>query len=226
MLIYLTAYFVKLVEQIAPMPLKNILHNETSYMEWNSFKSGDWNAYMQLYNTHFKALNNYGYKFTRDVSLIEDAVHDLFVNLWSKRSQLGNPVSVKNYLYKSLRNLLFRKMEKQQRFVNIDADEDYPFNFEVSFDTVLMEGESEKALQKKVRDAVQSLPARQQEIVYLRFYEGLSYEEIADIMNLNISSTYKLLYKAIGKLQEKIKLADLLIVLCLLASKRVLLEIN
>ena len=208
------------------MPLKNILHNETSYMEWNSFKAGDWNAYMQLYNTHFKALNNYGYKFTRDVSLIEDTVHDLFVNLWAKRTQLGDPVSVKNYLYKSLRNLLFRKIEKQQRFVNIDADEDYPFNFEVSFDNVLIQDESEKALQKKIRDAVQSLPARQQEIVYLRFYEGLSYEEIADIMNLNISSTYKLLYKAIAKLQEKIKLADLLIVLCLLASKKALLEIN
>ncbi len=208
------------------MPLKSILHNETSYMEWNAFKAGDWDAYMQLYNTYFKLLNNYGYKFTRDASLIEDAVHDLFVNLWAKKTELGNPVSVKNYLYKSLRNLLFRKMEKQQRFVNIDADEDYPFNFEVSFDTILIEDEQEKNLQRKIKEAVQSLPARQQEIVYLRFYEGLSYEEIADIMNLNINSTYKLLYKAIAKLQEKIKLADLLIVLCVLASKKALLEIN
>ena len=208
------------------MPLKKVQHHETSSMEWNSFKEGDWNAYMQLYNTHFKALNNYGHKFTRDVSLIEDSVHDLFVNLWAKRSQLGDPVSVKNYLYKSLRNLLFRKMETQQRFVKIEADEDYPFNFEVSFDTVFIEDESRKDLQRKLKEAIHTLSARQQEIIYLRFYEGLSYEEAADIMNLNISSTYKLLYKAIGKLQERVKLIDLMMILTVFASKRALLEIN
>lgn len=208
------------------MPFNHIQDNETSNMEWNAFKKGDWEAYTKLYNSHFKLLNNYGYKFTRDVNLIEDAVHDLFVNLWDKRVQLGNPVSVKNYLYKSLRNLLFRKMDKQQRFVSIDSDEDYPFNFEVSFDTILIDNESEKALQKKIKEAVQTLPARQQEIVYLRFYEGLNYDEIADIMNLNISSSYKLLYKAVNKLQEKIKLADLLIVLCFTLSEKAILEIN
>lgn len=208
------------------MSPKKVQLHETSTLEWNSFKKGDWNAYRQLYDVHFKALNNYGYKFTRDISLIEDAVHDLFVNLWARRELLGNPVSVKNYLYKSLRNLLFRKMETQQRFVKIEADEDYAFNFEVSFDTVFMEDESKRGLQRKLKEAIQTLSARQQEIIYLRFYEGLSYEEAADIMNLNISSTYKLLYKAIGKLQERIKLVDLMMMLTIFASKKALLEIN
>ncbi|WP_316831555.1 RNA polymerase sigma factor [Pedobacter aquatilis] len=204
----------------------NQIHDKEASMNWNAIKNGNWDAYSQLYNAHFKILNNYGYKFTHDSSLIEDAVHDLFVNLWDKRTQLGNPVSVKNYLYKSLRNLLFRKMDKQQRFVNIDSDESYPFNFEVSFDNVLIKDESERAVQAKIKEAIQSLPARQQEIVYLRFYEGLSYEEIADIMSLNISSTYKLLYKAVGKLQERIKLADLLIILSLVLSEKAISEIN
>ncbi|MCZ4223148.1 RNA polymerase sigma factor [Pedobacter rhodius] len=208
------------------MSFNHIPDNEASNMEWNAFKKGDWEAYKQLYNSHFKILNNYGYKFTRDSSMIEDAVHDLFVNLWNKREQLANPVSVKNYLYKSLRNLLFRKLDKQQRFVNIESDEDYPFNFEVSFDTILIENESEKALQRKIKEAVQSLPARQQEIIYLKFYENLSYEEIADIMNLNINSAYKLLYKAVGKLQEKIKHSDLLIILCLTLSESAISKIN
>ncbi|GGI25294.1 RNA polymerase sigma factor [Pedobacter mendelii] len=203
-----------------------VSNNEYSDKEWGAFKSGDWDAYVRLYDVHYKALNNYGFKFTRDITLIEDAVHDLFVNLWEKKSHLGNPASVKNYLYKSLRNLLFRKMDRQQRFVNIDSDDDYPFNFEVSFDTVMIESESEKALQKKIKEAVETLPARQQEIVYLRFYEGLNYDEIADIMNLNINSAYKLLYKAVNKLQEKIKLTDLLIILCFTLSEKAILEIN
>ncbi|WP_412468475.1 RNA polymerase sigma factor [Pedobacter sp. KLB.chiD] len=208
------------------MPLKKVQVNEATASEWNAFKGGDWNAYRQLYNIHFKALNNYGHKFTRDVSLIEDAVHDLFVNLWAKRAQLGNPVSVKNYLYKSLRNLLFRKMESQQRFVKVDSPDDYPFNFEVSFDTIFMEDESKKELQRKLKEAINTLSNRQQEIIYLRFYEGLSYEEAADIMNLNVASSYKLLYKAIGKLQERVRLVDLMMMLAFMASKKALLEIN
>lgn len=208
------------------MPVKKILHNETNYIEWNSFKSGDWEAYGRIYDAHFKLLNNYGFKFTRDVDLIEDSVHDLFVHLWQKRDQLGNPVSVRNYLYKSLRNMLFRKMETQQKFVNLNAEDDYTFHFEVSFDTLFIEDESKRDLQKKLKEAIKTLSARQQEIIYLRFYEGLSYEEAADIMNLNVNSTYKLLYKAIGKLQERIKLVDLMMILCLFASRKALLEIN
>ncbi|TCO31163.1 RNA polymerase sigma factor (sigma-70 family) [Pedobacter psychrotolerans] len=208
------------------MPVKKILHNETNYIEWNSFKAGSWESFGRIYDAHFKSLNNYGYKFTRDTDQIEDAVHDLFVNLWQKRAQIGNPVSVRNYLYKSLRNMLFRKMETQQKFVKLNAEDDYQFHFEVSFDTLLMENEAKKDLQMKMKEAIQTLSARQQEIIYLRFYEGLSYEEAADIMNLNINSTYKLLYKAIGKLQKQVKLVDLMIILCLFASDKALLKIN
>ena len=215
-----------LVKRTISMPVKKILHNETNYIEWNSFKAGNWEAFGRIYDTHFKSLNNYGYKFTRDTDQIEDAVHDLFVNLWQKRTQIGNPASVRNYLYKSLRNMLFRKMETQQKFVKLNAGENYQFHFEVSFDTLFMENEAKKDLQKKLKEAIQTLSARQQEIIYLRFYEGLSYEEAADIMNLNINSTYKLLYKAIGKLQKQVKLEDLMMILCLLASEKTLLEIN
>jgi len=202
------------------MSLYNVSDNPSNLDTWISFKSGNWDAYVALYNSHFKILNNYGYKFTGDTDLIEDAVHDLFVGLWTKRAKLGNPISVKNYLYKSLRNLLFRKMEKQKRFVSVGEDADYPFHFETSSDTTLIENESEQILRTKIKAVIDTLPSRQQEIIYLRFYEGLDYEEIADIMGLNKSSAYKLLYKAIGRLQENVKTGDLLLFLCLLLAKK------
>lgn len=187
---------------------------------WVSFKSGNWDAYVKLYNAHFKILNNYGYRFTSETDLIEDAVHDLFVELWTKRSRLTNPVSVKNYLYKSLRHLLLRKLQKQKRFVSVGEDADYPFHFEASSDTIFIENETEQILRSKIQAVIQTLPSRQQEIVYLRFYEGLDYEEIAEIMELNKTSAYKLLYKAIARLQENVKAGELLFFLCLLFYKK------
>jgi RNA polymerase sigma factor (sigma-70 family) len=180
---------------------------------WLAFKEGSWDAYTQLYNNYFKVLNNYGYKFTRDVNIIEDAIHDLFIKLWTNRAGLGNPASVKNYLYKSLRGIIFRKMQGQSRFVDLESETDYNFSFEISFDHQIIANEEERELQHKIKTVVKTLPARQQEIIYLRFYEGLGYEEISDIMEININSTYKLLYKAFNNLQGALKTSKLAIVI-------------
>lgn len=172
-------------------------------MLWNAFKKGDWDAYTSLYHNYYRLLNNYCYKFTKDVNLIEDAIHDLFTTLWTSRDNLGNPPSVKNYLYKSIRNILFRKIKTESRFFDLqENDESIPFV--VSYDHQLILGEEEKRLREIIQEVLHKLPARQQEIIYLRFYDGLSYEEIADIMCINVSSAYKLLYKALSNLQQSL----------------------
>jgi RNA polymerase sigma factor (sigma-70 family) len=170
---------------------------------WNSFKKGEWEAYAQLYDLYYRRLNNYGYKFTRDVSLIEDAIQDLFVKLWTNKDSLGEPPSVRNYMYKALRNTLFRKMKVQARFLAAPLD-DYNYTFEVSYDSQMILEEDERRLQEIIKGVISNLPARQQEIVYLRFYEGLIYEEIADIMSINVTSVYKLWYKAMDNLKDSL----------------------
>lgn len=172
---------------------------EETALLWQLFKRGDWEAYTKLYNQNIKILLNYGCKFTRDRTLIEDAVHDLFIRLWTSRANLDTPLSVKNYLYKALRSILFRKLEARSRFTEMtDTD---PLGFEVSFDQVVIASEEESALQTKIKAAIGTLPPRQQEIVYLRFYEGFNYPEIADIMEITVASTYKLLYKALRSME-------------------------
>jgi RNA polymerase sigma factor (sigma-70 family) len=175
---------------------------------WESFKQGDWNAYTTIYNDFYKLLNNYGYKFTRDVSVIEDAIQDLFVKLWNNKTSLGNPLSLKNYLFKSLRGILFRKIKSHSRFMILSGDDDYAFTFEISYDHQLIAEEEYRELQQTIQNALRELPARQQEIVYLRFYEGLSYEEIAEVMEIHINSVYKLWYKVLDSLQTSLKYAS------------------
>jgi len=191
------------------------MRNEANFTIWQSFKQGDWEAYTRLYHDYYSLLNNYGYKFTRSSNLIEDAIHDLFVRLWSTRSNLGNPVSIKNYLYKSLRNTLLRKIKTEEKYTGIDSAE-YPSGFEVSYTNQAGLAIEEKEFREKVKTIINALPPRQKEIIYLRFYEGLSYEEIADIMSISINSTYKLLYKALENLQQTLGPSALLAVLCCL----------
>jgi len=182
---------------------------------WDLFKQGNWNAYTSLYHNYYSQLNNYGYKFTRNNNLIEDAIHDLFVRLWTSRANLGNPASVKNYLFKSLRNTLLRKIKSEGKYTGLDT-EDYPFGFDVSYAHQPGAGIEEKQFSEQVRAVINALPPRQKEIIYLRFYEGLSYDEIADVMSISTNSAYKLLYKALENLQQAIGPSQLLtLLLCL-----------
>jgi RNA polymerase sigma factor (sigma-70 family) len=197
------------------MSHEQLVHDDHNTAIWLAFKEGNWDAYTQLYNQYFKILNNYGHKFTRDVNVIEDAIHDLFIRLWTNRAGLGNPVSVKNYLFKSLRSIIFRNLQSKSRFVDLEDGDEHNFPFQISFDQQIMADEEEQELQKKIKFHVKALPARQQEIIYLRFYEGLGYDEIADIMEINISSAYKLIYKAFDNLQDVLKTSKLAIVLAL-----------
>jgi len=189
--------------------------DQVSRREWSSFREGDWHAYAKLYDRYYGLLNNYGYKFTRDVSLIEDTVHDLFVKLWNNRERLGQPESVKNYLYKSLRHILFRKLKWQSRFA-LMPEEDYTFNVEVSPDSQFIMAEEERLLQQNIKAVLSKLPARQQEVVYLRFYEGLSYDEIAEVMSISITSVYKVWYKALENLRGELDylVSCLLVLFC------------
>lgn len=175
------------------------MQSESHVLWWNAFKQGDWDAFTALYGEFYELLNNYGRKFTQDADLIQDVVHDLFVRLWITRTRLATPASVKNYLYKALRSTLFRKIQSLSKFVELDNDQG---SFTVNFIPDPSFRQEEQELRNQVIALVNTLPARQQEIIFLRFYEGMSYEEISVIMDINMSSTYKLLYKALDNLQK------------------------
>ena len=57
-------------------------------------------------------------------------------------------------------------------------------------------------MKRKVADAMQSLSSRQREIVYLKFYENLEYQEIADLLTLNYQSVVNHVHRAIVKLRK------------------------
>jgi RNA polymerase sigma factor (sigma-70 family) len=191
------------------------MQSDSHIIWWNAFKQGDWNAYTSLYEEFYTPLNNYGAKFTGDTDLVQDAIHDLFVQLWTTRNNLGVPASVKHYLYKSLRTMLFRRIQSQSKVVALDGAVSSG-SFNVTFKQELPLKVEEQELRKQVAALVSKLSDRQQEIIFLRFYEGASYDEIADIMGISTNSAYKLLYKALDSLQSILNKRSLGLLCCIL----------
>lgn len=167
---------------------------------WDGLKRGNVHSLEALYTQYNELLYNYGKKFTTDTHLVQDAIQETFISLWKYRTTITADKAFNYYLLKSFRNQLLRLIK--ERANTTYTDENLEFSFEVGFDRQLIAGEEYALLSKQVKDALDQLTARQREIIYFRFFEGLSFEEIAGIMNMQVRATYKLTSRALAALKE------------------------
>ncbi|HWV65670.1 sigma-70 family RNA polymerase sigma factor [Chitinophaga sp.] len=189
---------------------------------WETFRSGDESSLQRIFDKYYTPLFNYGHKFSADDHLIEDALQNLFVKLWKNRDGIKDTGSVKNYLYKSFRRVLLRMLEVQQREYSFSVLSGWPEpGLELPYDQTMISRERLESIRGNLVAAMEKMTPRQREIIHLRYYEEMEYEEIAALMQLSVSSTYKLLYKAIDTLRQYLSKTDLLILLAAVSLKKI-----
>lgn len=184
---------------------------ETEKLHWHSFKTGNAASFEHLYQKYSAGLYNYGAKFSGDKDLIKECIQELFVQIWTKRSSIGNPEHIKNYLYKSFRNLILKKTAQLQKNQDFDDIENYGFNVSLNIEDALIDGERREKISGQLQEAISRLTARQKEAIFLRFYEQLSYEEIAEIMGITVKASYKIMARSLSFLRNNLSKEDLLI---------------
>jgi RNA polymerase sigma factor (sigma-70 family) len=171
---------------------------------WDAFRSGDDAAFDHIYNRYGEDLYRYGMHLCGDDSLVKDSLHDLFVRIISNRSGLGPTTSIKYYLLRSLRRQIAKASQKNstQSTKLLDDDNSHAFRFEQHAELALVKQQTDSALSHTMLQAVNGLPKKQREIVYLIFYCNFSYEQVADTLELTIRTVYNQVYNAVQRLKE------------------------
>ena len=192
---------------------------------WSLFKNGDINALERIYRENIKPLINYGLKITNDLDLIKDTIQDLFIELWKSRQNLSDTDHPKFYLFRVLRNKLSKAISNQsfvsEREMRISLDSlrtEYVeqldgLGFGISpvlmahtvHDNTWTYVENEQQLQNRhtLKLLLGKLPKRQQEAIYLRFYQNFSYEVIASMMDMNYQSVLNIMQRALKSLRNE-----------------------
>jgi RNA polymerase sigma factor (sigma-70 family) len=184
--------------------LKNIYirpgENEHFVHLWQRAVAGDKEAFCELVEAHYKVLFNYGANFTSNRELIKDTLQDLFIHLWEKRETL-HIQRLTIYLLRSIRNNLFQSFrENQLHPVSIDQElHDRPDEFTIENALIFQEADAEK--KRRIKEAIAQLPKRQKELIFLKYYQGLDNEQIAELLQVNRQSVANLLHKAILNLR-------------------------
>jgi|AntRauTorckE5430_2_1112549.scaffolds.fasta_scaffold19301_2 RNA polymerase sigma-70 factor (ECF subfamily) len=180
---------------------------------WNLFRSGNESAFEFIYQQYFDKLYNYGCQFTQDHPLVEDVLQELFIELKRRCSHLSETDNIQPYLYSAFRRKLIRSRNKLSRFKAQDRQQS--FSIVSSVEEAIINKESEAEAKMKLDKGIKGLSERHREIIFLFFYENLSYEEIQQIQGFdNVKSARNLLYKALQSLRKKLSSLSILLLLC------------
>jgi RNA polymerase sigma factor (sigma-70 family) len=171
------------------------LHSSSPDIElWKSFVGGNKEAFSDLFHRFYPLLFQYGNKIVVDDAVVEDAIQELFADIWQKPTT--QPLqSVKAYLLQALKFKLYKTFRAKKRMLTDEEAENY--TFELSQETLHIAKEEDEEQKQKIYAALSQLSPRQKEVIYLKIYKGLSYEEVSEIMNLNYQVVRNLLCTAL-----------------------------
>ena len=174
----------------------------TPSTDWERMQHGDEAALARIYQEHVRHLLNYGLRLYGSLSAVEDAVQELFTELWQHRHTSVEPQSVRFYLLKAIRNKLSRQYRRDQPFVSgWDQPPEHPFEVEPSSEQRWIELDVADQQRDRIRAAMNTLTPRQREILYLRYFNDLGYEQICDLTGLNYQSARSQVYQALKVLR-------------------------
>lgn len=180
------------------------VHNDAFL--WDQFREGSHAAYEALFKKYYSSLYQFAWRYTRENSAAKESVQQVFYQLWVSREKRRAVKRVRAYLFKCLRSYLFRESRYLSRLTLLD---DTSERMVFSPEDILIEDESHVYRRKLISEKLNQLPERQREVLYLRYYESLSYQEIAQVLGINYQSVVNLSYRAMQRLRDEEQLRKL-----------------
>ena len=172
---------------------------EHSFQKIWSSKEGK-ERLLDLYQQYYADLYAYGLRICNNQEMTRDAIHDLFIQVWEGKINLSSVQSTKPYLLKSLRYILIDALKIKGKISNLSTEEVY--EYVLSEEDVVIDAELSQENKIKLKEAILKLPAKQKEVIYLRYYEGLDYSEIAEVTETKNQSVRNTMSKALAELRK------------------------
>lgn len=180
---------------------------DTSWKDFLNSKN-NYEAFSRIYNRYVNDLLSYGTSLGFAEETCRDAAHDVFFKIFTEKDRLLSVKNPTSYLFRSFRNLLFNIQKRQSRLTSDFTNSEHSFATEITIlDSIITQEEAEK-LKKTVEDLLNQLTPRQREAIYLKYMQGMDYEEIAQLLDMNVNSARRLVHRGIENLRESTSGAD------------------
>lgn len=159
-------------------------------------------TFKAVFEQYYRSLYGYGMKLSGQPEVAKDAIQDLFGILWARRHELAHITSPSVYLFVSLRRTILGEVERQRGRTN--GLDELPGDGFTDFgrEEIIIRDEVKFEKKQKLQQALAQLTGRQQEVLYLHYYNGLSYDEVSQILSITRQSAYNHMHRAMQTLRS------------------------
>jgi RNA polymerase sigma-70 factor (ECF subfamily) len=168
---------------------------------------GDTSAFEELIERHQALVAGTVARMLSSNSDVEDIAQQVFIRVWKSARRYVPRAKFTTWLLKITRNLVFNELRRTKRHAHVPLQskpgaEDPPLKDETNLgpDASLLESE----LQRTIEDAILQLPETQRMALVLRRYEQLSYEQIAEVLDLSVPAVKSVLFRARSELRSRL----------------------
>ena len=168
---------------------------------------GDMPAFEQLIERHQTLVAGTAARMLGSNSDVEDIAQQVFIRVWKSAARYRPRAKFTTWLLKITRNLVFNELRRTKRRAQRPLQPDpegeeiaLPDEVTAAPDASLLENE----LQRAIEEAIAQLPETQRMALILRRYEELSYEDIAEVLDLSVPAVKSLLFRARTELRGRL----------------------
>jgi RNA polymerase sigma-70 factor (family 1) len=144
--------------------------------------NSDRSSFCILFDTYQPLVYSFALKITKSELLAEEAVQEIFIKIWIKRTSLTQVVNFGAYLNRIVRNYALNVLRDKAMEAKVSKNILSDFN-ELTFDT--QNSIHFKETEALLHQAIQRLSPQQKQVYLLCHHQGLKYEEAAREMNLS-----------------------------------------
>lgn len=161
---------------------------------------GDTEQYRHLVERYHRGLVQHTYNIFHDGAVAEDVAQDAFIQAYKKLALYNNSYAFSTWLYKITDNIAYRKLQQSKPTRDIDDIQET-----VADDAPSLDDQVDKATTKSIiRNAVAKLPVDYRQVVTYYYWDGYSYEQIAEITERPIGTIRTWLFRAKEQLRKEL----------------------
>jgi len=170
-------------------------------------KKDDQNAFKEIFYIYYHRLVNYAKSYVFDKQIAEDIIQDIFFNIWIKRKELEINISLSAYLYRAVHNRCIQYLRQKYINENVfdpenslklkEAEILYQLYSNFSFSEIEF-----NEMEKIIKNTYNSLPQKTREVFDLSREHNLTYQEIAETLNMNIKTIEYHISRALKAFRE------------------------
>ncbi len=168
------------------------------------FKAGDLRAFERLFARHMRPIVNFAYKFVRNREIAEELTQEIFIRVHDAAAGYRPEAKFTTWLYKiatnvclnEIRRPYFRATHYSISVAASSEEEGRPMELEDRRQAGAQQVMEHKAMAAALRTALQTLPQKQRAAFVLNKYQDLSYQEVAEVMQISEKAVKSLIHRA------------------------------